>query len=68
MDMDQPLSHPEVCSVKDALWLAKQLVEFADWRGEEQLSVVVGRAHDLFCDLQFKSSKQSSLDSFIVKM
>ena len=30
-----PLSHPEVGLVKDALWLAKQLVEFADWRGED---------------------------------
>ena len=67
-DMDQPLSHPEVGSVKDALRLAKQLVEFADWRGEEQLSVALGRAHDLLCDLQVKSSKQSSLDSFVVKM
>ena len=67
-DMDQPLSRPEVGSDKDALRLAKQLVEFADWRGEEQLSVAIGRAHDLLCDLQVKSSKQSSLDSFVVKM
>ena len=67
-DMDQPLSHPEVGSVKDALRLAKQLVEFADWRGEEQLSVALGRAHDLLYDLQVKSCKQSSLDSFVVKM
>lgn len=67
-DMDRPLSRPEVDSVKDALRLAKQLVEFADWRGEEQLSLAIGRAHDLLCDLQLKSCKQSSLDSFVVKM
>ena len=67
-DMDQPLSRPEVGSVKDALRLAKQLVEFADWRGEEQLSVGIRRAHDPLCDLQLKPSKQSSLDSFIAKM
>ena len=30
-DMDQPLTVPEVSSVKGALGLAKQLVEFADW-------------------------------------
>ena len=67
-DMDRPLSRPEVDLVKDGLRLAKQLVEFADWRGEEQLSLVIGQAHDLLCDLQRKSRKQSSLDSFIVKM
>ena len=67
-DMDQPLSRPEAGSVKDALWLVKQLVEFADWRGEEQLSVELGREHDLLCDSQVQSSKQSSLDSFVVKM
>ena len=67
-DMDQPPSRPEVGSDKDALRLAKQLVEFADWRDEEQLSVAIGWAHDLLCDLQLKSSKQSSLDSFVVKM
>ena len=66
-DMDQPLSRPEVGSDKDALRLAKQLVEFADWRGEEQLLVAIGRAHDQLCDLQLKSSKQSSLGSFVVK-
>ncbi|XP_068742381.1 tigger transposable element-derived protein 6-like [Montipora capricornis] len=67
-DIDQPLSRSEVGSDKDALRLAKQLVEFADWRDEEQLSVAIGWAHDLLCDLQLKSSKQSSLDSFVVKM
>ena len=67
-DMDQPLSRPEVGSVKDALRLAKQLVEFADWSGEEQLSVAIERVRDLLCDLQLKSSKQSSLDSCVVKM
>ena len=67
-DMDQLLSRLEVGSVKDALWLAKQLVEFADWRGEEQLSVAIGRVYDLLCDLQLKPSKQSSLDSFVIKM
>ena len=66
-DMDQPLSRPEVGSVKDALRLAKQLVEFADWSGEEQLSVAIERVRDLLCDLQLKSSKQSSLDSCVVK-
>lgn len=35
-DMDQPLKVPEVSPVKGALGLAKQLVEFADWSGEEQ--------------------------------
>ena len=66
-DMDQPVSRPEVDSVKDGLQFAKQLVQFTDWRGEEQLSVAFGRVHNLLCDLQLKSSKQSSLDSFIVK-
>ena len=50
-DMDQPLSCPEVGSAKDALRFTKQLVEFADWRGEEKLSVALGQAHDLLCDL-----------------
>lgn len=59
--MDKPLSRPEV-------QLAKQLVEFSEWRGEEQLSVAIGWAHDLLFDLQLKSSKQSFLDSFVVKM
>ena len=48
--------------------MCKPLVEFADWRGEEQLLVAIGRALNLLCDLQLKSSKQSSLDSFFVKM
>jgi len=49
-DTDQPLKVPEVSSVKGALGLAKQLVEFADWRGEEQLSLVVGCVYDFLCD------------------
>jgi len=66
-DTDQPLKVPEVSSVKGALGLAKQLVEFADWRGEEQLSLAVECVHDFLCDSQLKSLKQSSLDSFFTK-
>ena len=65
--MDQPLKVPEVLSFKGAIGPAKQLVEFADWRGEEQLSLAVGCVYDLLCDSQLKSLKQSSLDSFFTK-
>ena len=66
-DMDQPLKVPKVSFVKGTLGLTKHLVEFADWRGEEQLSLVVGCVYDLLCDSQLKSLKQSSLDSFFTK-
>ena len=66
-DMDQPLKVPEVTSVKGAIGLAKQLVEFADWKGKEQLSLAVECVYDLLCDSQLKSLEQSSLDSFFTK-
>ena len=66
-DMEKPFKVPEVSSVEGASGLAKQLVEFADWRDEEQLYLAVGCVYDLLCDSQLKSLKQSSLDSFFTK-
>lgn len=66
-DMDQPLKVPEVSSVKGALIeFTKQLAEFADWRGEEQLSLAVGYVYVLLGDFQLKSLKQSTLDSLFL--
>lgn len=62
-DIDQPLKVPVVSSVTGALDLAKELVEFTDWSGEEPLPLAVGCVYDLLCDSQLKSLKQLSLDS-----
>lgn len=52
--------------VKGALGLTKQSVQFADWSGEEQLSLAAGCVYDLLCDIcdsEPNSLKQLSLVS-----
>ena len=60
-NFDAPLQAPSVKSVKEAIGLADQLAQFADWQGDEKLSTAVLNVSQLLEESQLKSLIQSSI-------
>ena len=52
-------------TVKGALDLVRQIAEFADYRGCEELSSAVTKVSDILVDLRLKTQKQSSILDFV---
>ena len=64
---DAPLPIPAVQGVKGALDLVRQIAEFADYRGCEELSTAVTKVSDILVDMRLKSQRQSSILDFVDK-
>ena len=63
-DNDTPQHAPAITTVKEALKAANQLGQFADYRGNEELSFAIAKVTNLLLDLKLKSAKQSNFTSF----
>lgn len=64
---DAPLPIPAVQTVKRALDLVRQIAEFADYRGCEEVASAVTKVSDILVDLRLKTQKQSSILDFVEK-
>ena len=65
IEESEELKTPEVSSVKEALELSKELLDFSVWQGNEKLLHAITRVKDALPDLPLKSLKQSSIPSYL---
>ena len=67
-DSDEaPLSIPAVQTVKGALDCLREIAEFTDYWGCEDLSSAVMKVSDILVDIRLQTQKQSGILDFVEK-
>ena len=58
---DEEEKAPEINSDREALQMAEKLLEYARYKGNEKLSLVLSKSTDLLQEIVIRNQKQSSI-------
>ena len=64
---DEEGKAPEIKSNREALQVAEKLLEYARFKGNEKLSLVLSKSTDLLQEIVIRNQKQSSIYDYFKK-